>query len=242
MGPVNCLQSSIIKSVDINFNDKLVSQNEPNYAYVGFLENWAQPDNIKTSRSTLNMYYEDPYGDKDDVLNQADPTSADDANAALKKRSEYFKNSQIVHFFGKIYDAVHNSDKVLPPHIKIEYQFRLNPVKFFTMSASDNYDFIITDASISVKRITVNPSFNEALYSEITTNSLKYPVQYISTRTQSVGVGQWNAKFENAFTGNMPKSVIVAFIETENMVGTITKNPFVFTDPGLEVNIIFCYN
>lgn len=238
IGPVQNPLTAMFKGMEMWINDKKVTQNEANMAYINHLHLFTQSKAAKDTYLGTSLWYEDTFTSTD-TANQSDPQSAANTNKGLNTRANYFGGSREVQLIGRIFIPPHTTNRLYLPNLKFDYQFIMAPMSFFSMSAeaAGTYQFVITEAAMLIKRVAVNPALSTAhsiMLQTMNKNAI-YSCRYLSSRTYNIPAGSWSFKFENAFVGNeMPVAVFIMLVKSNAKAGTLTENPFVFYTANLQ--------
>ena len=150
----------------------------------------------------------------------------DDTNSGYKYRRNYC-NGQRFNFTGKICSDFLCSNNHLAPGNKLSLRFTRMPDAFCLNTGTDttSYRLEIKEIAIYVRRLNL---FSNAIpkildarrpqrYSTIFTEMRDFPL--------AAGLKQWSTKISG---GLIPKSLMIAFVETEAQVGSFKLNPFNF--------------
>ncbi|MCP4393478.1 MAG: hypothetical protein GY804_04320 [Alphaproteobacteria bacterium] len=242
IGPIQYPVTSLFKSIDLYLNDVKISPNESNLHYIHFLYNALQSQQAKDSYLTLGLWYDDDYSSLENA-GQANPQEEGaKKNKGLKKRADYFGSSREVELIGKICIAPHMCEKLFLPNCKFDWKFEMNNMELFSMTEEDidDYRFVITDASILLKRVAVSPSVSMAHAQLLSNQNCILPCKYLNTRTFNIGQNLFDFKYENAYVGNeMPISIWIGFVRADAKFGDKSKNPFVFEDLKMSQLVIW---
>jgi len=237
IGVVNNPVTSMFKSMGMSINDTRVTPNEINMPYIHFLHAFTQTKDAKESYLTAGLYYEDTMTSAE-TMNQSNPQAQADANpnVGLKTRTQMFANGKEVMLIGKLHIPPHTTNRLYLPHLKFDYTFELAPIAFYCMSATaaGTHKFIITDAKMLIRRVSLAPAVQIAHEQLLQTQNALYPMKYIKTKTQNIPANSWAYYWENVFVGNeMPSSILVAFVKNSAHRGSLTENPFFFQNMDL---------
>ena len=222
---------SLFRSVDMWLNNVKITPPEINQHYISWFEQFLYPEHSQKTYMQLGGWYPDNYSSIA-ALNQSDPTEkAADKNEGLTQRSLLFGSGRECTLMGKLYSVPHKINRLLPPNVRLDWSLHTNPYELFAMhkaaATKDQYRFVITEASIWLKRVSVNPGAMIAHNNLLATRNMLFPVRYLETRTLDLMRSSFNFRFPNIFTGNkVPLALYALFIETESKQGHLQKNPY----------------
>ncbi len=95
-------------------------------------------------------------------------------------------------------------------------------------AANAQYHVKIISASLFVKKVSVAPSIRLAHGRALQHTNAKYAIDRVSLKTFSIPAGLRVCNQENLYIGQIPKFIIVGFIDNEGYTGSYTRNPFNF--------------
>ena len=159
-----------------------------------------------------------------------------EANKGLARRTKFFTASRIVTMIAKLKIPPHLSHKLYLPHLKFSYIIEMHQPQFFSMTneAANAYEFVLTDAKMLLKRVTVSPALALAHEHLLQKQNALYDMKYVSTRTTNIPQAIYSHYWENVFVGNeMPTAIVVAFVEAAAYNGDFKHNPFFFRNVDL---------
>ena len=111
-------------------------------------------------------------------------------NEALVKRQEYTKNSKTVDLIGHLHCDVFNQDKLLLNGVEVRLRLVRSKDAFCLMDASDkNYSAHITEATLLVRRVKVNPTVLVAHSKTLASTTAKYPITRVEVKTFTIHSG-----------------------------------------------------
>ncbi|XP_074596502.1 uncharacterized protein F54H12.2-like [Brevipalpus obovatus] len=114
--------------------------------------------------------------------------------------------------------------------VPIVIRLKRNPGYFGIISGSKAHHFKIKDISIHIRRVKLFPDVQVAIEEGLK----KSPCNYFSTRNEVrhfiINQGQSVARFENLFSGIIPRRIFVGFVKADSFSGNGTHNPFYFSD------------
>ncbi len=232
VGPVNLMLHSLFSEVDVSLNDKMISSPSNTYPYRALLETLlTYGPAAKESQLTSALFYKDTAAQ----IGQFDPTSSEDVNEGLKHRYRLTKESRVVELSGPIHGDIFFQDKFLLNGVDLKLKFHRSKSSFCLMSAlpDSNFKVKIVDASLYVRKVMISPSVVLAHAKTLQTTSAKYPMRRVEVKTFSIPQGNQSFTRENLFLGQIPKRLVIGFVDNSSFNGNYNKNPFNFKHYGL---------
>ena len=232
--PISTIQAplhSLFRSMDMWLNNVKITPPEINMHYISWFHQFLQSQQAQQAYLQLGGWYPDTYKSMSS-LNQSDPgEKGADKNLGLTQRSTLFGEGRECTLMGKLYCAPHRIKRLLPPNVRLDWSLGTNPYELFAMHKAgemkDQYRFVITDASIWLKRVSVNPGAVIAHNNLLATRNMQFPVKYLESKTLDLMKSTFNFRFPNIFTGNKtPLALYAFFVETEAKQGHLQKNPY----------------
>ena len=222
--PVNLLLHSLFSQVDVKFRDTLVTPSVNTYAYKSYLETLLSYGvGAKQSQKTIEGWYPDTGADGDDV------NGANTTNTGLEKRTALAATSRTFELMGRPHVDVLHQDRYLIPGVSMGFKFIRSSAAFHLMGDGNAYKVVIEDATMFVRKVKLNPSVSVE-HAEMLNNDkhVKYPVRRGIATTFTIGNGLASFNRESVISGQLPRRIIVGFVENTAFNGHRDKNPFNF--------------
>ena len=235
VGFVNYPGTALFSQVDIILGDTLVSHASNTYPYRGMLECL-----LNYGQDTLNSQFETGLWAKD-TAGHMDVTDPAGDNAGLTKRALYTAESRQVDIIAPIHADMFFQEKLLIHGVDIKIKFIRAKDEFCLMAAAADRGckVKIIGASLYIKKVSVAPGVRLAHAKALTHTNLKYPIDRVCLKTVSIPVGSRECNHDNLFLGQIPKFLVICFIDNEAMTGSYTRNPYNFHHHDMEyLNII----
>lgn len=99
---------------------------------------------------------------------------------------------------------------------------------FALMAETDSFKIQIVSASLYVRKVNVSPSIMIAHEKALEKGVIKIPIRRTDVKTFVLAQGIQSTTIANAFIGQLPTRLVLAFVSNESFNGIITKNPFDF--------------
>lgn len=228
VGPVNHLLHSMFNQIDIYFNQKLVSPPNNAYAYRAYIEallNYSSP--AKTSHLTSCLWDSDTPGLMDALLESQTP------NPALVRRSRYIRDGHALDLIGHLHCDVFNQDKFLINGVEVRMRLVRSKDSFCLMESNSVSKIRLLDASLLVRRAKISPGVLLAHAKMLSKTTAKYPLTKVEVKTFTIHAGLVGESIDNAILGQLPKRVIVGFVDNKAFNGDRKLNPFNFKNYGI---------
>lgn len=225
VGPVNNLLHSMFNQVDVYLNQKLVSPPNNAYAYRAYIEtllNYGQ--GAKGSHLTSVLWSTDAANHMDDL---------NDGNAGLKSRSSFLSDGKSIDLLGHLHCDIFNQDRFLLNGVEMRLRLVRTSDAFCLMSSSKHCKIRIVEASLLVRRTKIAPGILLAHARALTKATAKYPVTRVEVKAISMPAGVHGDTLDNVILGQLPKRIIIGFVDNKAFNGDHTLNPFNFRHHGI---------
>lgn len=228
VGPVNHLLHSMFNQIDVYFNQKLVSPPNNAYAYRAYIEtllNYSDP--AKISHLTACLWDSDYPGLMDALLDEETP------NPALERRATYIQNGRALDLIGHLHCDVFNQDKFLINGVEVRMRLVRSKDSFCLMENNSTSKIHILDASLLVRRAKISPGVLLAHARMLSKTTAKYPLTRVEVKTFTIHAGLVGESIDNAILGQLPKRIIIGFVDNRAFNGDRKLNPFNFKNYGI---------
>lgn len=235
VAPVNNFLHSIFSQVDVFFNQKLVTPSNTLYPYRAYIETLLNyGTDAKASHLTTSLWANDTAGKMDEE------PSTNCANKGLKKRQEFTSGGKTVDLIGHLHIDVCNQERFLLNGVEIRVRLVRSKDSFCLMDASDNnYSVHIIDATLLVRRSKINPGVLVAHAKTLSTTTAKYPLTRVEVKSFVMHNGILGDCLDNVIIGQLPKRLIIGFVDNKAFNGDRKKNPFNFQN--FDINYLSLY-
>ncbi|XP_020299232.1 uncharacterized protein F54H12.2-like [Pseudomyrmex gracilis] len=234
VGPVNNFLHSMFNQIDVYFNQKLVSPPNNAYAYRAYLETLLNySSESKTSHLTTSLWDSDPPGLMDSGV------VAPNENPALVRRMQYFKNQRPVDLIGHLHCDVFNQDKFLINGVEMRLRLIRSKDSFCLMEPTSQTKVRIVDATLIIRRAKLSAGVLLAHAKMLSKTTAKYPLTRVEVKSFTIHRGVVGESIDNAILGQLPKRVIIGFVENKAFNGDSVMNPFNFKN--FNINFLSLY-
>jgi hypothetical protein len=218
VAPINLLAKTFLKQVKVSINGKLAYDSGSMYAYRVFLETELNYDqNVKRDALKAALYEKD--------------TSKNVTNPGFVARQNKFKDGAVVELMAPIHCDLFLTDRLMLSNTQIDLELHRNSDKFALISFKDpvpSYKLKVIDMVWYVKKMILAPSVHLAIETSLMKNAAKYPLRRVAMTKMQIGPGRQCTPFSSVFTGQIPRRIIIGFVDTINFFGNYATSPFVF--------------
>ncbi|XP_030395305.1 uncharacterized protein F54H12.2-like [Gopherus evgoodei] len=217
--------ATLFNQLDVTLGDRLISQSNNCYPYRALIElilNYSH-DTLATQFSTGRFYKDTAGGHKSTLL-------VGQANEGFIRRAELMAGSRKLDLLGPLHSNLFFQEKLLLNGVDLKIKLTRSKDVFCLMSgtANENYKVHIISESLFVKRVKVTPGVRLGHADALMTANAKYPVDRVSIKVFSIPAGSHVSNQENLFLGQLPKQLVIGFIDNDAFSGSYVKNPFNF--------------
>lgn len=224
VGPVNNLLHSMFNQVDVFLNQKLVSPPNNAYAYRAYIETLLNYGfGAKSSHLTSVLWYNDSATKMDDM----------DANSGLTNRKYLLTAGKSVDLLGHLHCDIFNQERFLLNGVEMRMRLVRTNDAFCLMSTSKEYKIRIVEASLLVRRAKIAPGVLLAHARALSKSTAKYPLTRVEVKAISMHAGVHGDTLDNVILGQLPKRIIIGFVDNKAFNGDRSLNPFNFQNYGI---------
>ncbi|XP_073517424.1 uncharacterized protein F54H12.2-like [Phyllobates terribilis] len=221
---INYPLATLFNQVDITLGDRLISQSDNLYSYRAYIEallNYSSQ--TLSTQFTAGLFYKDTAGHHND-------RNLDGANVGFIKRSLATSHSRPVDLLGPIFGDIFNQPKLILNGLDLKVKLTRNKDTFSLMSSEvDPLKVQILQAALYVKRVQVPPAVRIGHSQALLSATAKYAIDRTCMKVYSIAAGTRITNHENLFLGQIPKAVILCFVDNEAFSGSYAKNPLCFS-------------
>ena len=235
VGLINYPGCTLFSQVDITLGDRLITQSSNTYPYRGIIECLLNYGNgTLDTQFGCGLFQKDTHGHMDDILPGG-------LNLGLTTRSEYTGRSRIVELISPIHVDMFFQEKLLINGVDLRMRFIRAKNNFCLMSdGAAEYRVSIVSANVFIKKVSIAPGIKLAHARALNQANVKYPVDRVCLKNVSIAAGSRICTQDNLFLGQIPKMVIIGFVNNEAFTGSYARNPFSFQHFGIEFLSLYC--
>ena len=176
------------------------------------------------------------------VLWSADTAGEMEDNAAanmglMKSRSLYHENS--VDLSGHLHADVFNQKKILINGIEVKVRLVKASNQFVLMDPAGLHHVHIDEARLLLRWVKISPGILLAHAKALTKTTAKYTLTKEEVRSVTMHRGIRGETLDNIILGQLPKRIIIGFVDNKAYTGDYTLNPYNFENFG--INLLCLY-
>ena len=219
VAPVNNLAHSLFKDVQVSIGGFKVSGNTETYPYRAYLEGLLNYNkDVKAGVMSVQGWHEDTPGQFHTLT---------DANAGYAARKKLISNKRFSLMARLHFDLAHQP-KLIVGETEINLTLKQSAPSFYLMCAPDaGYKLKIYKAKLYVRRVLVADSVAETHERAVIEHGpFDYPVNRVEVTTYAIPQGNRDHTYTHSNTGQLPKSMMICFLDHDGFNGNYKKNPF----------------
>ncbi|XP_069059610.1 uncharacterized protein F54H12.2-like [Pleurodeles waltl] len=164
-----------------------------------------------------------------DAEAQIEGTPLDGGNNGFKKRASFDASSRQFDLLGRIHSDLFFQDKLIVKGIDLKVKLNRKKDAFCLISGdAEQFKLVILSASLFVKRVKVSPSSRLAHAEALQLLIAKYAIERVALKLFSMPASTRLRQQQNLFLGQLPKLIIIGFVDNTAFSGLYTFNPFNF--------------
>ena len=236
VGPINLLGKTLFKQVVVLVNGKQAFDSGDLYAYRTYME--TELNYSKEAKETILQaagYAKDTPPDK---VDQGE-------NLGLASRANMFTLSQEVELMAPIHCDLFLSDRLIVSNTEVTVELHRNSNDFVLMSLTKDtgtapattvvkYKLEIKEMKLYIRKIKVMDSVHLGIESVLSRKPAKYPLRRVAMRSAFIAAGRQSVPTTPIFNGQLPRRLVIGFVEEDAFHGDIKKSPFVFKNHGVK--------
>ncbi|KAK3107098.1 hypothetical protein FSP39_007110 [Pinctada imbricata] len=227
VGPVNLFLQALFSQVDISLQGRTATPASNHHPYKAFIQTLLGYGlNAKRSQLTSQLWVKDTSGHMDDSnVNSGQ-------NSGLFERAKYFKESKIVELIGPVYHDLCGLNRYILNQVSIVMKFYRSNPKFclITNELGDDYEVKIEDMAMKICKVQISPAVIYAHSQALQHVNAKYPFIKTDVKMMALAQGQVNFTWDNIFQGMRPNKIVIGFVNSQAVAGSLSLNPFNFAN------------
>ena len=227
VAPVNLWMHSLFQQVDIKLNNTIITPSTNTYPYRAYLEKLLSYGSAgKETQMSMEGWF------KDDANKFANTTVDGNGNKGFKARHDLIAQRASVEFTGRLHCDLFQQDRYLPNGMEMNVSLVRSKDAFNIQHAAEDhtsYRVHIEKAVLCVRRVKLNPSIHlehEKLLNDGT--NAKYPLRRVNVKSFTIPANNRSCVQDNVIQGQLPRRVVLGFVNHDNYNGTTGSNPFEF--------------
>ncbi|XP_070157987.1 uncharacterized protein F54H12.2-like [Polyergus mexicanus] len=156
------------------------------------------------------------------------------SNSALVRRARYIHGGRTLDLVGHLHCDVFNQDKILINGVEVHLRLVRSKDSFCLMDSNGSSSKIhILDASLLVRRVKISAGLLLAHARMLSKVTAKYPLTRVEVKTFTIHSGVMGESLDNVILDQLPKRIIVGFVNNKAFNGDRKLNPFNFNNYGI---------
>ena len=216
--------SSIFQDVFLKIADNQVEGGQHLYPYNAYLSSLLQfhPSAKKTHMQAWG-WNEDTPGKFDDY----------DNNDGIRMRGDETKDGKTWEIMGPLFLDMTRQPRYLLPATNMFLKLLPAKPEFALIATADNYDYVIEKCELQVPRVAVMDSVISGHNKGLDKHNAKYLLNHIDISTFTITKDQRSFIKDGLFQAQVPKLLVIGFVEHSAFNGDLKKNPFNFKNYNL---------
>ena len=248
VAPVNNFLHSLLKQVDVYLNGKQVTPAMSTYAYRAYIETLLNYDvSAKKSQFTSALYYKDTATQMDGVGSL--PKTVDvsgntvrvpgTGNQGFAKRSELIQNGKQFVLSGPIFADIFMNDRLLLNMVDLKVVLNRSSPTFCMMDKTHEKNPTIkpqvklTEVVLKIRKVKLDQAVSDGIERMLKQTPALYPIRRVKCKILTVPENLPTTRQDNIFSGIIPKTFVVGFVNVDAASGTYLKNPYNFAHFGV---------
>lgn len=258
--PVNNIIHSLFSEIDVTLNGKIITPGTDTYPYKAYLEKLLsyRPKTLETQMKACSLWEKDTAGHMDDALTTAPtqtktqfnvvddkvtinaaqlgfPLPAGGENEGLRRRRDAIENSKKITLIDRLYVDLFQQDRFIPNGVDIRLRFnRAKPAFHLMAHAGSTGKISILSMLLWVRKVKPTATVLNAINERLNSETAKFPLRRVEVKTFTIPQGTQSKITDHLFQGQMPKRIVLGFVENAAFNGDLTKNPFNFKNANVK--------
>jgi hypothetical protein len=225
IGVINAFGKTFIKQMKVYVEGKQVNDSGDMYANRVMMET-----DLNYGWESKSTWFETFLYAKDHPPNASD--SAD--NTGWLVRKDLVKNSSVVETMAPLHCDLFSVDKLMLSNTQLFIELYRNSDAFCLLGfGNENYKIEVIDMVWYVKKLQLLSSVHLGLETALMKMPVKYPIKRVVMTKIHVGGGRLTTPTNSIFEGQLPRRIIIGFVEPEALVGNYKKSPFTYKNHGV---------
>ena len=188
----------------------------------------------KSNQLSASLWYKDTAGAMENL---------EAGNAGFVKRKQLLANSKTVQLIGRLHTDIFFQNRYLLNGVDLSIKLIRNSNAFCLMAAREStFKLNLVNTSFFVRKVKVNSSIQlkhiERLDKQLT--PALYPIRRVEVKSFGIAVGSLSTNEDGIFSGQLPKRIVIGFVESAAYDGRFDKNPYNFQAFGLKFISLYC--
>ncbi|XP_025154398.1 uncharacterized protein F54H12.2-like [Harpegnathos saltator] len=155
------------------------------------------------------------------------------SNHGLDKRAIFVQGGRTLDLIGHLHCDVFNQNKFLINGVEVCMRFVRSKDSSCLMEGNTMSRIRILDVTILIRRARINPGILLAHTRMFTKTTAKYPLTRVEVKSFTIHSGVVGETLDNVILEQIPKRIIVGFVDNKAFNGARHLNPFKFQHYGI---------
>lgn len=220
IAPVNNFMHSLFSTINLELGSTCITQSSGLYNYRAYIEKLLNYQTESLKSHVRSSFFEK---DKGDML-------ASEANTGYVKRRLWSSKGEF-DMEGILHCDFFLQNKFLLSNTPVNLKLHRSKPEFCLISDktdTNKYRIKITEAAFVVRRVKLADAVVIAHESALLKETAKYFLTRVECRSYSISSNLITTSFDNLFLGQLPKRIVLGFVDQQNFNGTLSSNPLSF--------------
>ena len=222
--PVNLFPQSLFRQIEVYVNGKQVADlSTPTYGYKAFIQtHLGSTNDAKKITYSPEMWIKDTL-EKENSFILTGETKSD----SFAERHELVKGNKI-NFSMILHADFMQCKNLLIPGVDLKLRFIRNDDSFSLLGSSLVAKIKIHKLHLTLRRIKLDPIISAGIEKTLQQTPAIYPIANSKIKTYTLQSGIQSERLAQVFRGQLPRQIIIGFVDSKGVDGNINANPFVF--------------
>ena len=160
-------------------------------------------------------------------------------NQGFAKRSKFIRNGKQFVLSGPIFADIFMSDRLLLNMMDLKVVLNRSNPKFCLMHKTGekaptvNPQVKLSEVILKIQKVKVDQAVSDGIERMLKQTPALYPIRRVECKILTVPSGLPTTRQDNIFSGIIPKTFVVGFVNVDAANGTYWKNPYNFVHFGV---------
>ena len=166
-------------------------------------------------------------------------TEAGSGNQGFTKRSKFIRNGKQFVLSGPIFADIFMSDRLLLNMMDLKVVLNRSNPKFCLMDKTSekaptvNPQVKLSEVILKIRKVKVDQAVSDGIERMLKQTPALYPIRRVECKILTVPSGLPTTRQDNIFSGIIPKTFVVGFVNVDAANGTYWTNPYNFAYFGV---------